>query len=77
MSEICPECEMNHHTDVLRKNDVQERIRELRRENKALKKAHKEIMDEIHRLRSLEDSDEAAIEVFAKLLLGLNKLCGN
>ena len=42
----------------------------------ALAKNHEEVMDEIHRLRSLEDSYDNESEVLAALLLGLNNLCG-
>lgn len=35
-----------------------------------------EVMEEIHRLRSLEDSYDTEDQVLAELLLGLNKLCG-
>lgn len=30
-TKVCPECGMNHHLDVLRKERTQERIRQLRR----------------------------------------------
>lgn len=41
-----------------------------------LEQRHEELMEEIHRLRSLEDSYDTESEVLSKLLLGLNKLCG-
>jgi hypothetical protein len=41
-----------------------------------LEKRHEELMDEIRRLRSLEDSYDTETEVLSELLLGLNKLCG-
>ena len=36
-----------------------------------------EVMDEVRRLRSLEDSNDSEADVLAELFLGLNKLCGN
>lgn len=41
-----------------------------------LEQRHEELMDEIHRLRSLEDSYKSEEEVLSELLLSLNKLCG-
>lgn len=35
------------------------------------------VNDEIHRLRSLEDSYDSESQVLGELLLGLNRLCGN
>jgi len=35
------------------------------------------VMEEIQRLRCLEDSYDTEEQVLAELLLGLNKLCGN
>lgn len=38
---------------------------------------YEELMDEICRLRSLEDSCSTETEVLAEILLSLNDLCGN
>jgi len=41
-----------------------------------LAKNYEDVMSEIHRLRSLEDSYDTEEEVLSELLLSLNKLCG-